>query len=273
MPSAVSPLTNVKALLFDIFGTTVDWRASVTDEISLRVFRKLGSENVLPSALKTRLEDLTQADWDRFTQEWHNAYTAFTRSFNPETDTWKSIDQHQYESLVELVKKWDLDGLFTETELESLSLVWHRLSPWPDSPDGLVELSRKYTTGTLSNGNTSLLRDLNDFGGLTFHQVFSAETFKAYKPNPATYLGAVQALGLQPEEVALVAAHLGDLHAARGCGLRTIYVERNREEAWGPEEERYKEARGWADMWVTEEEDGFLTVAKKLAQLEQQRHI
>lgn len=273
MPSAVSPLTNVKGLLFDIFGTTVDWRASVTDEISLRVFRKLGSENVLPSALKTRLEGLTQADWDRFTQEWHNAYTAFTRSFNPETDTWKSIDQHQYESLVELVKKWDLDGLFTETELESLSLVWHRLSPWPDSPDGLVELSRKYTTGTLSNGNTSLLRDLNDFGGLTFHQVFSAETFKAYKPNPATYLGAVQALGLQPEEVALVAAHLGDLHAAKGCGLRTIYVERSKEEAWGPEEERYKEARGWADLWVTEEEDGFLTVAKKLAQLEQQQHI
>lgn len=267
MPSAVSPLTNVKALLFDIFGTTVDWRASVTDEISLRVFRKLGSDNVLPSSLKTRLEGLTQADWDRFIQEWRNAYIAFTRSFNPETDAWKSIDQHHYESLVELLKKWDLDGLFSETELTSLSLVWHRLSPWPDSPDGLVELSRKYTTGTLSNGNTSLLRDVNDFGGLTFHKVFSAETFKAYKPNPATYLGAVQALGLQPEEVALVAAHLGDLHAARACGLRTIYVERSREEAWEPEEERYKEAKGWADLWVTVEEDGFLTVAKKLAEL------
>ncbi|KAM0264482.1 hypothetical protein ACHAQJ_000673 [Trichoderma viride] len=268
MPSIVSPLTNVKALLFDIFGTVVDWRSSVTDEISLRTFRKLSSENALSPALKTRLESLTQSDWDDFIQEWRNSYIAFTRSFNPETDAWKSIDEHHYDSLVELLQKWDLEGLFTETEIESLSLVWHRLTPWADSPDGLTELSRKYTTGTLSNGNTSLLRDLNDFSSLPFHKVFSAETFKAYKPNPATYLGAVQALGLRPEEVALVAAHLGDLHAAKGCGLRTIYVERQREEAWKKEEERYIEAKKWVDLWVTEEENGLLTVAEKLAELE-----
>ncbi|KAL7790035.1 HAD-like domain-containing protein [Trichoderma ceciliae] len=268
MPSKTPPLTNVKALLFDIFGTVVDWRASVTDEISLRTFRKLSSEGLLSSALKARLESLTQSDWDRFIQEWRNSYIAFTRSFNPETDAWKSIDQHHYDSLVELVEKWDLEGLFTETEIESLSLVWHRLTPWPDSPDGLAELSRRYTTGTLSNGNTSLLRDLNDFGSLSFHEMFSAETFKAYKPNPATYLGAVQALGLQPEEVALVAAHLGDLHAARGCGLRTVYIERDGEEVWGREEERYQEAKTWVDLWVTEEERGLLTAAEKLTELE-----
>jgi 2-haloacid dehalogenase len=267
MPSQISPLTNVKALLFDIFGTVVDWRSSVTDEISLRTFRKQSSEGILSPALKTRLESLTQSDWDTFIQEWRNSYIAFTRSFNPETDAWKSIDQHHHDSLIELLRKWDLEGLFTETEIESLSLVWHRLTPWPDSSDGLAELSRKYTTGTLSNGNTSLLRDLNDFGNLSFHEVFSAETFKVYKPNPATYLGAVQALGLQPEEVALVATHLGDLHAARGCGLRTIYVERDREEAWGREEERYVEAKRWVDLWVTDEENGLLTVAEKLAEL------
>ncbi|RFU72893.1 haloacid dehalogenase, type ii [Trichoderma arundinaceum] len=268
MPSKISPLTNVKALLFDIFGTVVDWRSSVTDELSLRTFRKLSSEGVLLPALKTRLESLSQADWDRFIQEWRDSYIAFTRSFNPETDAWKSIDQHHRDSLVELLQKWDLEGLFTETEIESLSLVWHRLTPWPDSPDGLAELGRRYTTGTLSNGNTSLLRDLNDFGNLPFHKIFSAETFKAYKPNPATYLGAVRALGLQPEEVALVATHLGDLHAARGCGLRTVYIERDREEAWGQEEERYKEAKTWTDLWVTEEERGLLTVAEKLSELE-----
>ncbi|KAL6815645.1 HAD-like domain-containing protein [Trichoderma sp. SZMC 28013] len=268
MPSKTSPLTNIKALLFDVFGTVVDWRSSVTDEISLRTFRKLSSQETLPPALKTRLEGLTQQDWDRFIQEWRDSYSAFTRSFNKDTDPWKSVDQHHHDSLVELLGKWDLDGLFTETEIESLSLVWHRLAPWPDSPDALAELGRRYATGTLSNGNTSLLRDLADFGGLSFQKIFCAETFKVYKPDPATYLGAVRALGLQPEEVALVATHLGDLDAARGCGLRTIYVERDREEAWGREEERYREAKTWVDLWVTEGEKGLLTVAEKLGELE-----
>ncbi|KAH6609493.1 haloacid dehalogenase [Trichoderma cornu-damae] len=264
MPSKISSLASVKALLFDVFGTVVDWRSSVTDEISLRTFRKLSSDGLVP-ALKTRLEGLGQPDWDRFIQEWRDSYIAFTRRFDPKTDAWKSVDQHHRDSLVELLEKWDLKGLFTEAEIESLSLVWHRLSPWPDSPDGLAALSRRYTTGTLSNGNASLLRDLSDFGNLPFHEIFSAETFKVYKPDPATYLGAVRALGLQPEEVALVATHLGDLHAARGCGLRTIYVERDGEEAWGREEERYEEAKTWVDLWVTEAESGLLAVAEKLS--------
>ncbi|KAL7949606.1 HAD-like domain-containing protein [Trichoderma barbatum] len=267
MPSKTSPLINVRALLFDVFGTVVDWRSSVTDEFSLRTFRKLSSEG-LSAALKTRLEGLTQRDWDDFIQEWRNSYIAFTKSFNPDTDAWKNIDQHHRDSLVELIGKWDLDGLFTESEIESLSLVWHRLTPWPDSPDAIAELNRRYTTGTLSNGNTSLLHDLADFGGLSFNRIFCAETFKVYKPNPATYLGAVRALGLQPQEVALVATHLGDLHGARSCGLRTIYVERDREEAWGREEARYAEAKTWVDLWVTEEEKGLLTVAEKLRELE-----
>ncbi|KAK4068773.1 uncharacterized protein Triagg1_7133 [Trichoderma aggressivum f. europaeum] len=268
MPSKTSPLSNIKALLFDVFGTVVDWRSSVTDEISLRTFRKLSSRETLAPTLKARLEGLTQQDWDRFIQEWRDSYSAFTRSFNPDTDPWKSVDQHHHDSLVELLGKWDLDGLFSETEIESLSLVWHRLAPWPDSPDGLAALGRRYATGTLSNGNTSLLRDLVDFGGLSFQNIFSAETFKVYKPDPATYLGAVRALGLRPEEVALVATHLGDLDAARGCGLRTIYVERDREEAWGREEERYSEAKTWVDLWVTEGDKGLLGVAEKLGELE-----
>ncbi|KAL6863891.1 HAD-like domain-containing protein [Trichoderma novae-zelandiae] len=269
MPSKTSGLTTVKALLFDVFGTVVDWRSSVADELSLRIFRKLSSpEAALPPALRTRLEGLAQGDWDRFVQEWRDSYIAFTRAFNPDADEWKSIDEHHRESLVEILERWHLDGLFTAPEIESLSLVWHRLAPWPDSAQGLEELHRRYTTGTLSNGNNSLLRDLSDFGGLAFDHVFSAETFRAYKPSPGTYLGAVRALGLQPEQVALVAAHLKDLLAARACGLRTIYVEREGEEEWGRQEERYLEARGWVDLWVAEGEGGLLGVAEKLRELE-----
>ncbi|TFB07295.1 hypothetical protein CCMA1212_000992 [Trichoderma ghanense] len=274
MPSKTSRLATVKALLFDVFGTLVDWRSSVTDELSLRVFRKQqsssssSSETHLSPALRTRLEALTQSDWDRFVQEWRDSYIAFTRDFNAETDEWKSVDEHHRESLVELLKRWDLEGLFTESEVESLSLVWHRLDPWPDSAEALEELHKKYATATLSNGNTSLLRDLGDYGGLTFDEIFSAETFRAYKPDPRTYLGAVSKLGLRPEEVALVAAHLKDLRAARSCGLGTIYVEREGEEEWGREEERYVEARGWVDLWVAEGEGGLRGVAERLRELE-----
>ncbi|KAH7148627.1 HAD-like domain-containing protein [Dactylonectria macrodidyma] len=259
-----SPLTKVKALVIDVFGTTVDWRSAVTEELILRVFRKASSD--ITADLKSRLQALTEDDWRRFAQDWHNSYGVFVRTFNPETDTWKTVDQHHYDSLVSLLDSRNLTGLFTASELQSLSLVWHRLPPWNDTADGLEKLGETYTTCTLSNGNTNLLRDLDDFGSLGFQRFFSAENFRAYKPNPAVYLGATHELGLEPEEVALVAAHLSDLEAARACGLRTIYVERPGEEEWKPTGEQYQGAKEWVDLWIEEEEDGFVTLAHKLKQ-------
>ncbi|KAK7403805.1 hypothetical protein QQX98_010402 [Neonectria punicea] len=264
-PGKVSPLTKVKALVFDVFGTVVDWRSSVTEELTLRAFRKSSSD--LPESLKTRLHTLTEEDWGRFAHEWHESYGDFCHSFKPETDTWKSVDQHWRDSLVSLLESWNLAGLFTATEIESLSLVWHRLLPWDDSHDGLEKLGQTYVTSTLSNGNTNLLRDLADFGNLGFRKFLSAENFRAYKPNPAVYLGATRELGFEPDEVALVAAHLNDLEAARACGLRTIYVERPREEAWAYDKERCEGAKEWVDLWIGEEEAGFVTLSENLKQL------
>ena len=62
--------------------------------------------------------------------------------------------------------------------------------------------------------------------GLPWDCVLSAEVFRAYKPDPATYLGVAKVFDLQPHEVMLVAAHHDDLEGARRCGLRTAYVER-----------------------------------------------
>ncbi|RMJ04884.1 hypothetical protein CDV36_014451 [Fusarium kuroshium] len=264
-PSVTSPLSKVKALTFDVFGTVVDWRSSVTEELTLRAYRKLSSD--LPQPLKTRLEELKEDDWGRFAQEWRNSYSKFTLGYDQKKDSWKSIDQHHHDSLVDLLESWNLTGLFSPSEIESLSLVWHRLTPWPDSSDGLRELGKTYKTSTLSNGNLALLRDLNDFGNLGFHGFLSAETFKTYKPDPAVYLGAARELGVEPHEVAMVATHLNDLAGARACGLRTVYVERPDEEAWAKDDERYKQAKDWVDLWITEEEEGFLTLARKLKEL------
>lgn len=264
-PSAISPLTEVKALTFDVFGTVVNWRSTVTEELYLRAYRKLSAD--IPDSLKAKLERLSESDWGRFAQAWRESYAHFTRSFDPERDAWKSVDQHHHDSLVRLLDEWELEGLYSEAEVESLSLVWHRLAPWDDSSQGLARLRSRYTVATLSNGNTSLLRDLCDFGSLGFQRLLSAETFGVYKPDPQTYLGAARELGLEPAQVAMVAAHLGDLQEARKCGLRTIYVERMQEEAWDKQDDRFQDARGWVDLWIAEDEDGFEALARKLQQM------
>lgn len=184
------------------------------------------------------------------------------------------MDEHHLESLREILTRRGLifpredstpdhlvhDGsLWDEAQLQGLNLVWHRLNPWADTCKGIRELNRQVWTCTLSNGNLSLLQDMLAYGNMEFTHVYSAEMFQSYKPNPKVYLGAAEKIGLKPEECSLVAAHLDDLKAAKGCGFSTIYVER-------PQEERHPELKdeGIADIWVKDGEEGFVTVAERL---------
>lgn len=263
-------LKGIKALTFDVFGTVVNWRITVEDALSSALASKLASSDFqsLPPGLQQRSQALADTtDWTpTFAQQWRNAYSKFTQGFRAGETAWKDIDAHHHDSLIELLDKWELSGLYTPAEITELSLVWHRLQPWPDSSEGLAALNALgLVTSTLSNGNTSLLTDLNEYGGLGFQRIISAEDFKAYKPDPKTYLGAAEKIGVEPGEVAMVAAHLGDLEQARKNGLHTIYVEREKEEAWGVEEERYAAARDWVDLWIGVDEGGFVEVAKRLA--------
>ncbi|KAI2625065.1 haloacid dehalogenase [Hypoxylon sp. NC1633] len=264
MASAVpEALRNIKALTFDVFGTVVDWRSSVCEELVRRAREKKEASGLSDDS-RARLDAMSNDDWGKFAQEWRDSYHVFTRGFVPGETAWKDIDTHHYDALHELLRKWGLTGIFADEEARSLSLVWHRLRPWNDSSAGLKLLGTRLVTATLSNGNQSLLHDLDVHGDLGFRRFLSSADYGAYKPHPRVYLGAVETLGLRAEEVAMVAAHLGDLAGARANGLRTIYVERPREEAWGVEEDRYKEAREWVDVWITEKEEGFLEVARRL---------
>jgi 2-haloacid dehalogenase len=258
--------TPPKGLTFDVFGTVVDWRKTVTSTLIHSALDKTSSSSRsanLPPAVRKRLSQLTDEDWGRFAQEWRNTYKKFVSSFVPGETEWRDIDTHHHLSLVDLLEKWGLAGLYSKEEVKDLSLIWHYLDPWTDSSPGLQKLGTKFITSTLSNGNQSLLKDLDEHGKLGFRRLQSSADFKAYKPHPSVYNGAAKELGLQPGEVAMVAAHLNDLKAARGCGFRTIYVERRQEEDWSPEQSQYKEAKTWVDMWITEGEDGFLEVARR----------
>lgn len=257
-----SGFEDTKILFFDVFGTVVDWRTSVTAELVSRGRGKIESPDVAHNAARERLRGLSDDDWAKFTQEWRDSYGKFTRSFVPGQSEPKDIDTHHHESLVELLGSWGIKDAFSDAETRDLSLVWHRLKPWSDSVDGLAFLNTRYETSTLSNGNAELLQDLQNFGQLGFKHLVSSWMFKAYKPHPSVYLGAAEKLGFQPEECTLVAAHLGDLRAAKDQGFRVIYVERLREEAYS--KDAIEEARQWVDLWVDEQGGGFVEVARRL---------
>ncbi|KAK3988630.1 haloacid dehalogenase [Cladorrhinum sp. PSN332] len=252
-----NPLQGIKALTFDVFGTLVSWRPTITSALS--------SSLLFPQSSPISALDLANL--------WRSSYGHFTTTYDPATDPWKDIDAHHHDSLVSLLTSHGIP-LPTTEGLILLSKTWHFLPPHPDVPAALKTLSKHYKTATLSNGNTTLLHDLVKLGDLTFTSIISAEDFKAYKPNPKVYLGACEKLGggLEPGQVAMVAAHLGDLQAARSLGFKTVYIERLGEESWSAEEERYKAAREWVDVWVEEGESGLLEVVRRLG-LEEEEEV
>jgi 2-haloacid dehalogenase len=205
-PASV-PLPDVQVLAFDIFGTVVDWHGSIAREVG----------NLYP-----------QVDGDAFARAWRSGYKpAMARVMSGELG-WTRIDDLHRLILDGILPQFGL-GHLDDAARRHLNRVWHRLDPWPDSVAGLTRLKARYTLCTLSNGNIGLLTNMAKRAGLPWDCILSAEVFRAYKPDPATYLGVADVFGLQPEQVMLVAAHHDDLAGARACGLRTAYIERPRE--------------------------------------------
>ncbi|KAI9373156.1 HAD-like domain-containing protein [Aspergillus egyptiacus] len=252
-----------KALFFDVFGTTVEWRNCVTKALKQASERALrGDRGALHADLHAQASAMTDDNWHSIAEDWRASYGRFTETFDP-SNGFVSVDQHHYDSLRELLAQYQLEGLFTESELQELVQAWHRLDPWDDTVAGLKLLSSKFRTSTLSNGNVSLLEDLVRYGSLPFTDIISAEHFGAYKPSPRVYLGAAERLGFEPSQCALVAAHPGDLRAAKACGFGTIYVERIGEELGGVDQAIQD---GYVDLAVSIEQssDGFVEVARQL---------
>lgn len=204
----------MQALVFDVFGTVVDWRTTVIRELEA-LGRARGIER----------------DWARFADRWRQGYIEGFLAIIAGQKPWRLVDEIHRERLVELLADVDAGALASD-EIDSLNRVWHRLDPWPDSVAGLRRLRSRYVVSTLSNGNVSLLVDMAKHAGLGWDCVLSAELAGRYKPDPEMYRWAARVLGLPPEKVAMVAAHPPDLEAAKREGLRTCYV--SRPDEYGP---------------------------------------
>ena len=193
-----------RILAFDVFGTVVDWHGSIVREVAA----------LYP-----------EVDGNALALAWRAGYQPAMQRVRTGELGWTRIHELHRLILNDILPGFGLAHL-NEAEREHLNRVWHRLEAWPDSVAGLTRLKSRFTLCTLSNGNIGLLTNMAKRAGLPWDCILSAEVFRAYKPDPATYLGVAQTFDVDPEEVMLVAAHQDDLDAARACGLQTAYIER-----------------------------------------------
>ena len=209
-------LKDVKAILFDTFGTVTDWRTSILED-----FRTFGKRKAL------------NADWEALLDEWKTGYRPGMDAVRSGEWPWTRVDAIYRRKLDEILSKYGLGDL-PESDKVYLNRAWHRIDAWPDAVEGLTRLKKKYVISPLSNGDVDCLVNMAKHAGLPWDVILCAEIFRHYKPDPQVYLGAIELLGLEAHEVMLVAAHNYDLRAARSHGMRTGFVARPTE--YGPDQ-------------------------------------
>jgi 2-haloacid dehalogenase len=207
---------DVKALGFDVFGTVVDWRSSITRE-GEAFGKKHGISGV---------------DWVKFAEAWRGLYQPMMNKVRHGEIGWTKLDDLHRMALDQLLKDFDIKGV-AEADIDHFNRAWHRLDPWPDAVAGLTRLKKKYVLTTLSNGNVALMVNMAKRAGLPWDVILGAEPTRHYKPQREAYIGTAEYLGVRPEELMLCAAHNGDLKAASGFGLRTAFIPRPAEHGPG----------------------------------------
>lgn len=223
-------LNGVKALVFDVFGTVVDWRSGVARELA-------------PFLAKHGVD----ADPFAFADAWRRRYSPAMEEVRSGRRPFERLDVLHRENLDTVLPEFGLDAAkVTAAELDALNLAWHRLDPWPDSVAGLTRLKARYIIAPLSNANIVLMLDMSKRAQLPWDAILGAEVVRAYKPTPESYLRTAEVLAMRPEEVCLVAAHNSDLAAARTCGFKTAFVVRPTEH--GPRQTTDLEAQAAWDV-------------------------
>ena len=223
---------SLQALLFDVFGTCVDWRTSVAREAAA-----LG----LPG--------------ERVADAWRARYKPQLETVRRGEREWVTLDVLHRKALDELLEELGQSETVSAPQRDELTLAWHRLDPWPDTVEGLTRLKRRFAIAPCSNGHIAQSVNLARHAGLPWDAILGAEIAHAYKPDPVVYLASVAALGIEPGEAMMVAAHSGDLVAAASCGLRTAFVARPREYGPGQQSDLH------ADADVDVEAGDFLALA------------
>jgi 2-haloacid dehalogenase len=233
---------DIKALLFDVFGTVVDWRTGVARDVGA-YFGPLGVD----------------VDAFAFADAWRAKYQPAMEKVRDGARGYVDLDVLHMENLKLTLEELGLAEVVDERGRAQLNKAWEGLPPWPDSVPGLTALKSDRPIATCSNGSIAMMLGLARFGGLSWDALLGAEIAKSYKPKPKVYLGSAAAMGFAPEEVMMVAAHNDDLIAAQDAGLRTAFVPRTTEH--GPFQTTDLEPTGPWDIVAQD----LLDLARKLA--------
>jgi 2-haloacid dehalogenase len=196
----------IRALIFDVFGTLVDWHGSIAREVR--------------TLLGARVPDS-----ERFAVDWRAQYQPAMQRVRSGALPFCKLDVLHRHNLDVVLAARGLDDVDEATRVQ-LNLAWHRLDAWPDVPPALQRLRQRFRIAPCSNGNISLMVDLARRNGLPWDAILGAELARDYKPQPVVYLSSAAAFDCAPDEVMMVAAHSEDLSAAAACGLRTAHIAR-----------------------------------------------
>jgi 2-haloacid dehalogenase len=198
----------LKALVFDVFGTLVDWRTSIARE----------AQTILePRGIRV--------DWNAFADAWRDQYQPAMEEVRSGNLPFSKLDALHRRNLDVVIGQFGLRDIGEATRVH-LNLAWHRLDAWPDVSAGLARLRILYRVAPCSNGNISLMVDLARRNGFIWDAILGAEIARDYKPKPVVYLAAAAAFDCAPAETMMVAAHSSDLAAAATAGLRTAFIAR-----------------------------------------------
>ena len=198
----------INALLFDVFGTLVDWRGGVARE-ARAILSPLG----------------IQADWPAFADAWRDQYQPSMEEVRAGRLPFSKLDVLHRRNLDIVLRDFGMDRV-DETARASLNLAWHRLDAWPDVAPGLARLHEKFLLAPCSNGHIAIMANLARRNRFPWDAILGAEMARDYKPKPVVYLASAAAFDCAPEEAMMVAAHSYDLASAAACGLRTAFVAR-----------------------------------------------
>lgn len=228
---------SVEALVFDMFGTVVDWRSSVAAEVAVHL------RDHVPDLVPLEFADALRAEYQPSMERVRDGDREFVR-----------LDVLHRENLETVLRGSGVDpDSIPAPVLGETNLAWHRLDPWPDAIAGLTRLKEQYIIAPLSNANIRLALDVAKRAGLPWDAILGAEVAGAYKPDPDAYLRTAEILGLEPQQVAMVAAHNSDLAAAQSLGLNTAFVRRPTEH--GPDQTIDLEPTGDWDIVAEDFED------------------
>jgi 2-haloacid dehalogenase len=208
-------MKGMHALVFDVFGTLVDWRGSIARE----------ARDVLAPRGVT-------LDWHAFADAWRAQYQPAMEAVRSGQIPFSKLDVLHRRNLEVVLNAFDIRDLGEATRVH-LNLAWHRLDAWPDVAPGLKRLRERYRIAPCSNGNVSLMVDLARRNDLMWDAILGAEFARDYKPKAVVYQSAASAFDCEPTQVLMVAAHSNDLAAAAAAGLRTAHIARPDEKGAG----------------------------------------